>query len=89
VDPKSPLGSPMFADLTGLPPLLLQAGGDEGLLDDSVRFGDAAEAAGVDVTVESWTAMMHVWHMLAPRLPEAEAALASIATWVHALPGLS
>ncbi|HEV7534476.1 MAG TPA: alpha/beta hydrolase [Acidimicrobiia bacterium] len=89
VDPKSPLGSPMFANLTGLPPLLLQAGGDEGLLDDSVRFGDAAEAAGVDVTVESWTAMMHVWHMLAPRLPEAEAALASIATWVHALLGLT
>ena len=51
VDPKSPLASPVFADLAGLPPLLLQAGGDEALLDDSVRFGEAADAAGVDVTV--------------------------------------
>jgi monoterpene epsilon-lactone hydrolase len=82
VDPKTPLASPLFADLAGLPPLLLQAGGDEALLDDSIRFGEAAEAAGVDVTVESWQAMMHVWPMLAPRLPEAEAALASIADWI-------
>ena len=89
VDPKSPLASPLFADLAGLPPLLLQAGGDEALLDDSVRFGEAAEAAGVNVTVECWEAMMHVWHMLAPRFPEAEAALTSIAAWVHALPGLA
>ena len=88
VDPKSPLGSPVFADLTGLPPLLLQVGGDEALRDDSIRFGEAAEAAGVDVTVESWEAMMHVWHTLTPRFPEAEAALASIATWIRALPGL-
>ena len=89
VDPKSPLASPVFADLGGLPPLLLQAGGDEALLDDTVRFGEAAEAAGVDVTVECWEAMMHVWHMLAPRFPEAEAALTAIAAWVRALPGLA
>ena len=89
VDPKSPLASPVFADLAGLPPLLLQAGGDEALLDDTVRFGEAAEAAGVDVTVERWEAMMHVWHMLAPRFPEAEAALAGIAAWVGALPDLA
>ena len=86
VDPKAPLVSPLFADLAGLPPLLLHAGGDECLLDDSVRFGEAAEAAGVDVTVEVWEAMMHVWHMLAPRFPEAEAAHASIGAWVRALP---
>lgn len=89
VDPKSPLASPVFADLAGLPPLLLQAGGDEALLDDTVRFGEAAEAAGVDVTVECWEAMMHVWHMLAPRFPEAEAALTAIAAWVRARPGLA
>lgn len=88
VDPKVPLGSPVFADLTGLPPLLLQAGGDEALLDDSLRLGDAAVAAGVDVTVECWDSMMHVWHMLAPRLPEANAALASIAAWIAARPGM-
>jgi acetyl esterase/lipase len=89
VDPKSPLASPVFADLAGLPPVLLQAGGDEALLDDTVRFGEAAEAAGVDVTVECWEAMMHVWHMLAPRFPEAEAAFTAIAAWIHALPGLA
>ena len=89
VDPKSPLASPIFADLTGLPPVLLQAGGDEALRDDSIRFGEAADAAGVDVTVECWEAMMHVWQMLAPRLPEAEAALSSIADWVGTLPGLA
>ena len=89
VDPKSPLASPVFADLAGLPPLLLQAGGDEALLDDTIRFGEAADAAGVDVTVECWEAMMHVWHMLAPRFPEAEAAFTAIAAWVRALPGLA
>jgi acetyl esterase/lipase len=83
IDPKAPLASPVFADLTGLPPVLLQAGGDEALLDDSLRFADAAEAVGVDVTVECWEAMMHVWHAFAPRFPEAEAALAAIAAWVH------
>lgn len=82
-DPKAPLASPVFADLAGLPPLLLQVGGDELLLDDSVRFGEAAEAAAVDITVECWEAMMHVWHVLAPRFPEAEAALAGVAAWVH------
>ncbi len=88
-DPKAPQASPVFADLTGLPPLLLQAGGDETLLDDSVRFGEAAEAAGVDVTVECWEAMMHVWHAYAPRFPEAEAAFAAIAAWIHVRLGRS
>lgn len=86
VDPKTPLVSPLFADLAGLPPLLLQVGGDEALLDDSIRYGEAAALAGVDVTVEVWEAMMHVWHMLAPRFPEAEAADAAIAAWINSLP---
>ena len=88
-DPEAPLASPLFADLSGLPPVLLHVGGDESLLDDSLRFGEAAEAAGVDVTIEVWEAMIHVWHMLAPRFPEAEAAHASIAAWVRELPGLA
>jgi acetyl esterase/lipase len=87
VDPKSPLASPLFADLAGLPPLILQVGGDELLLDDSLRLAEAAEAAGVDVTVERWDGLMHVWHQMAPRLPEAEAALASLAAWVRVLAG--
>ena len=84
-DPKTPLASPVFADLGGLPPLILQVGGDELLLDDSLRLAEAAEAAGVDVTVERWDGLMHVWHQMAPRLPEAEAALTSLAGWVQAL----
>jgi acetyl esterase/lipase len=82
-DPKAPLASPLFADLAGLPPLLVHVGGDESLLDDSVRFGEAADSAGVDCTVEVWEAMVHVWHQFSPRLPEAEAAHASIAAWVR------
>ncbi|MCA1845751.1 MAG: alpha/beta hydrolase [Actinobacteria bacterium] len=85
VDPKTPLASPVFADLAGLPPLMLQVGGDELLLDDSLRLAEAAEAAGVDVTVERWAGLMHVWHQMAPRLPEAEAALASLAAWLRPL----
>jgi epsilon-lactone hydrolase len=85
VDPKTPLASPVFADLAGLPPLILQVGGDELLLDDSLRLAEAAEAAGVDVTVERWEGLMHVWHQMAPRLPEAEAALESLAAWLRAL----
>jgi acetyl esterase/lipase len=85
VDPKTPLASPVFADLAGLPPLMIQVGGDELLLDDALRLADAAEAAGVDVTVERWDGLMHVWHQMAPRLPEAEAALASLAGWVSGL----
>jgi acetyl esterase/lipase len=47
--PRTPLASPLYADLSGLPPLLMVVGGDEGLLDDSVRFQRAAGIAGVDV----------------------------------------
>ena len=48
-DPRTPLASPLYADLSRLPPLLMVVGGDEGLLDDSVRFQRAAGIAGVDV----------------------------------------
>ncbi len=62
-DPRDPLASPLFADLTGLPPLLIEVGSREILLDDSVRFADAARAAGVDVTLEIGDGLLHVWHM--------------------------
>ena len=89
VDPTTPLASPLFAEMTGLPPLILQVGGDDLLLDDSLRLAEPAEEAGVDVTVERWDGMMHVWHQLAPRLPEAESALAGLAGWVRSLPSLA
>lgn len=69
-DPKSPLASPLHADLAGLPPLLVMVGTSETLLDDSVRFVERARAAGVEVTYEPWEDMIHVWPMF-DMMPEA------------------
>jgi acetyl esterase/lipase len=74
-DPRSPLAAPLYADAAGLPPLLLQVGTSETLLDDSVRFAERATAAGVDVTLEPWEEMIHVWHMFADLLPEGQQAI--------------
>ncbi len=71
----TPLASPYYADLRGLPPLLLQVGTAEVLLDDSIRFADRAKEAGVDVTLELWDDMPHVWQAFASFLPEAREAL--------------
>jgi monoterpene epsilon-lactone hydrolase len=81
-DPRSPTASPLFAELIGLPPLLLQVGSSELLLDDTTRFAQRAEAAGVDVTVEIWNDVVHVWHGFADFLPEARAAMAKIGAYV-------
>lgn len=84
---KHPLVSPLYADsLTGLPPVLLQVGSAETLLDDSRRFADKARADGVEVTLQEWPDMIHVWHCFYSRLPEARAALAAIGIWVKKLP---
>jgi acetyl esterase/lipase len=77
-----PRHSPVRADLRGLPPLLVQVGEAECLLDDCVAFGEAARAAGVDITLERWPDMIHVWHMFAPRLPAANEALDGIGSWL-------
>jgi phosphinothricin tripeptide acetyl hydrolase len=83
-DPKAPLLSPLYADLRGLPPLLVQVGSDEVLLDDALGLGERARAAGVDVTVEEWPAMIHVWHWFLPMLAEAERAVGVIGSFVRA-----
>lgn len=70
-DPRDPRLSPLHGDPRGLPPLLLQAGSDEVLRSDSERLAERARAAGVDVTLSVWPEMWHVWHLFAPRLPEA------------------
>jgi acetyl esterase/lipase len=72
----------LFADLTGLPPLLVQVGSAELLLDDSRRFAKRAEDAGVDVTLEIWDDMIHVWHSFADLLPEGREAVARIGSYV-------
>jgi acetyl esterase/lipase len=74
-DRKTPLASPFHADLRGLPPLLMQVGTAEVLLDDSLGFAERAKAAGVDVTLEVWDDVPHVWQMFAPILPEAQQAI--------------
>jgi monoterpene epsilon-lactone hydrolase len=83
-DPKAPLLSPLYADLRGLPPLLVQVGSDEVLLDDALGLGERARAAGVDVTLEEWPAMIHVWHWFLPMLAEAERAVGVIGAFVRA-----
>lgn len=82
VDPRTPTASPLFADLHGLPPLLVQVGSAEVLLDDATRFAAAAEAAGVEVTLEVWDDAFHVWHAFADLLPEARDAVARIGAYV-------
>src|SRR5258705_2631613 len=64
-DAKTPLASPLWADLRGLPPLLIHVGTSETLLDDSTRLAERARKAGVEADLEAWTEMIHVWHALA------------------------
>lgn len=76
--PRTPLASPLFADLRGLPPLLIHVGSDEVLLDDAVQLAARAKAAGVETTIEVWERMIHVWHWFLPMLDEAHAAVETI-----------
>jgi acetyl esterase/lipase len=82
-DPRTPLASPLFANLRGLPPLLVQVGSDELLLDDATRLASRARDAGVDVTLEIWEDMFHVWHAFGDMLPEAVRACERIAAWLR------
>ena len=63
MDRKDPRISPLYANLTGLPPMLIQVGSAETLLDDATRFAGAAGAADVPVTLEIWPHMIHAWPM--------------------------
>ncbi len=83
-DVAQPLISPLFADPKGLPPLLVQVGGAEILLDDSTRFVEAAREQGVDVELEVWDDMFHVWHYYADWIPEGREAIEKIADFVSA-----
>ena len=78
-----PGASPRFADLHGLPPLLVQVGDAEVLLDDSVHLRDDAIAAGVPVTLDIWDDMVHVFQAFPPELlPQAGESLATIGAWL-------
>ena len=80
-DLTTPLISPHYADLGGLPPLLVQVGTDEILLDDARRFAAHAQESGVDVTLEVWDEMFHVFQLVS-FLPEAKEAVQHIAEFV-------
>lgn len=79
---RAPLASPIHADLRGLPPLLIQVGTEETLFDDSTRLAQAAEKAGVPVTLDIFEGMPHVWHVFAEFLPEAREAIDKIGEFV-------
>ena len=83
-DPRTPLASPLHADLSGLPPLLIQVGSEEVLLDDSRNLAERCEAAGVEATLEVWDEMIHVWHWFGEYLDEADSAVRRIGAFVGA-----
>ena len=81
--PRTPLASPLFADLDGLPPLLIHVGSDEVLLDDAVQLAERAKRAGVDATLEVYDRMIHVWHWFLSMLDEAQTAVDTIGRFVR------
>jgi monoterpene epsilon-lactone hydrolase len=83
-DRRDPLISPLFADLHGFPPALIQVGSEETLLADATRFAAAAEAADVDVTLEIWPHMIHAWPLWNAKLEDGRRALASAGEFIRA-----
>lgn len=82
-DKKNPLASPVFADMTGMPPLLIHVGGREVLYDDAITVYENAKKAGVDVELLDEPEMFHVWHAFAPMLDEAQQAVDKIGVYLR------
>jgi monoterpene epsilon-lactone hydrolase len=83
-DPLNPLASPLHADLHGLPPMLIQVGSAETLLDDAVRLAGVAGAADVRVTLDVWPDMIHAWHLFYQQVAAGRRALADVGAFVRA-----
>ncbi|MGB5062281.1 MAG: alpha/beta hydrolase [Candidatus Competibacter sp.] len=81
--PPNPLISPIFADLSGLPPVLVQVSEAEMMLGDARRYVNKARAAGSSAELETWPDMLHVWHLFEPILPEAGEAFERIGRFVE------
>ncbi|MDH5456278.1 MAG: alpha/beta hydrolase [Gammaproteobacteria bacterium] len=81
-DWKNPLVSPVFANVAGLPPMLIQVGDDEILLSDATRLADKLEAEGIDVELEIWPHMWHVFQMFIGKMPESRAAVKKIGRYI-------
>ncbi|HYW03523.1 MAG TPA: alpha/beta hydrolase [Gammaproteobacteria bacterium] len=82
-DPHNPLAAPLHADLQGLPPLLIQVGTAETLLDDARRVAERARRDGVSVMLEEWPDMIHVWHIFAPILTDGRRAIERIGAFLR------
>jgi epsilon-lactone hydrolase len=82
-DLRTPLASPLYADLKGLPPMLIQVGTAEVLLDDSSRLAQRAREAGVEVVYEPWENMIHVWQIFVPMLDESKQAVQRIGEYIR------
>jgi len=80
---QNPLVSPVFANVAGLPPMLIQVGDDEILLSDSTRLAEKLEAEGVEVELEVWPHMWHVFQMFIRKMPESGAAVRKIAAYIQ------
>jgi monoterpene epsilon-lactone hydrolase len=83
VDRKDPRVSPLYADLKGFPPVLIQVGSAETLLDDATRFAAVAGAVDVPVTLEIWPQMIHAWPLWNARLESGRRALASAGAFIR------
>jgi epsilon-lactone hydrolase len=82
-DPHHPYASPLYGDPTGLPPTLIQVSSEEVLRDDAVRMAATMQRAHCQVELQIWPRMPHVWHLLAPIVPEAREAIAEIGKFVR------
>ena len=84
-DPRSPLAAPLYADLAGIAPLLIQVGAAETLLDDAMRLTKAAGAADVRVDLQIWPEMIHVWHLFHPELKAGRQAITQGGSFARSL----
>jgi acetyl esterase/lipase len=86
--PKTPNANPLYADLTDLPPIYLHVGGDELLLDDSIRLAELAIKDGVDAQIDVFPGMQHTFQMAAGRAPEADDSISRFVEWIKPKLGL-
>jgi epsilon-lactone hydrolase len=88
-DPKDPLASPLHSDLSGLPPMYIQVGGDETLLGESLQLDENARKAGVDVRLGVFPGQQHTFQMAAGYAPESDQAIWILAEWARPRLGLT
>ena len=84
IDRRDPLISPLFANLAGFPPVLIQVGSAETLLSDATRMAEAAGLADLEVTLEIWPQMIHAWPVWNAKLADGRRALAKAGQFIRA-----